>query len=68
MNFQSWQKLFTHLLKQKLEITPEEVHFPWNACYSQGKMPEEAIAFLVQTHKLYPELGILPLEQKAAQT
>lgn len=64
MNFYSWEKLFTHLLKQKLGITPADIHLRWSACYSQDKTPDEAIAFLVRTHALYPELKILPLEEK----
>jgi hypothetical protein len=65
MNFYSWEKLFTHLLKQKLGITPADIHFRWSACYSQDKTPDEAIAFLVRTHALYPELKILPQETRA---
>jgi hypothetical protein len=68
MNFNSWEKLFTPLLKQKLGITPADIHFRWSTCYSQGKTPDEAITFLLKTHELYPELKILPLEAKSAQT
>jgi hypothetical protein len=60
MTRDTWERQFAHLLKQKLQLTPEQVRFHWRQYYNQRYSPEGAIADLEQKHELYPELGILP--------
>jgi hypothetical protein len=60
MKRENWEQRFTHLLKQQLGLKPEQICFPWRGYYNQRYSPEQAITHLKQTHKLYPQLGILP--------
>jgi hypothetical protein len=60
MNRNDWERQFRQRLKQELGLTPEQIRFPWRGFYNQRQSPEQAIAYLRKTHKLYPELGILP--------
>jgi hypothetical protein len=60
INRETWERQFKHLLKQKLGIGPEEVGFHWRQYYNERYTPEGAIVSLMETHRLYPALGVLP--------
>ena len=64
MNRELWEQQFKQQLWDKLNITSGQVRFGWSVCYVQGQTPIQAIAFLEKTNELYPNLKILPLEQK----
>jgi hypothetical protein len=61
MNRNDWERQFRQKLKQQLGLTPEQIKIHWNVCYSQRYTPDQAIAYLIKTHELYPELRILPI-------
>jgi hypothetical protein len=65
MTRETGEHQFKQKLQQQLGIKPESIRFHWRGYYNQRFTPEGAIAYLKQTHQLYPELGILPLEQTA---
>jgi hypothetical protein len=60
MTRQHWETQFTHLLKQQLQLTPEQIKFHWRQYFNQKYSPERAIADLKLKHELYPQLGLLP--------
>jgi hypothetical protein len=60
MNRDQWEVQFRRKLKQKLGIEPGQIKFHWRGYYNQRFTPEGAIAHLVKTHEMYPQLGILP--------
>ncbi|MBW4554098.1 MAG: hypothetical protein KME35_23795 [Aphanocapsa sp. GSE-SYN-MK-11-07L] len=62
MNRNDWECQFRQRLKQQLGLTPEQIKFPWRGFYNQRHSPEQAIAYLIKTNKLYPELGLLPMQ------
>jgi hypothetical protein len=62
MTRDTWEDQFTRQLKQQLGIKPEQIKLHWRGYYNQRYSPEGAIAYLKQTHRLYPSLGILPVE------
>jgi hypothetical protein len=66
INRETWERQFTRQLQQQLGITPEQIRFHWRSYYNQRYTPEQAIAYLKQTHELYPSLGILPIAQNEA--
>jgi hypothetical protein len=57
---ETWERQFTQLLQQKLGLEPESIRFHWRGYYNQRFTPEGAIASLRETHRLYPQLKILP--------
>jgi hypothetical protein len=61
MDKPDWEQNFTHQLKTQLSLTPAAIRFPWGNFRIQSYSPSEAIAYLIQTHRLYPELGLLPI-------
>jgi hypothetical protein len=61
MNNPTWDEAFTHQLQALLSLTPANIRFPWANFRIQGYSPDEAIAYLIQTHRLYPELELLPM-------
>jgi hypothetical protein len=61
MNRDDWERQFRRQLQQKLGLTPDQVKLHWHSFYSQRQTPDEAIAYLIKTNELYPELGILPM-------
>ncbi len=60
MNRDNWERQFTRQLKEKLGLEPEEIRFHWRGYYNQRYSVESAIASLIETHRLYPMLGVLP--------
>ncbi|NJM76237.1 MAG: hypothetical protein HC852_11170 [Acaryochloridaceae cyanobacterium RU_4_10] len=66
MNRDIWEKQFIRQLKQQLGLEPGQIRFPWRGYYNQRYSVEGAIAYLKQTHELYPSLGILPVTQNEA--
>jgi len=64
MNRDRWEAQFTRQLKQKLGLEPGQIKFHWRGYFNQRFTPEDAIAHLVKTHELYPQLGILPESAK----
>jgi len=68
MTRDTWERQFTQKLQEELGVEPEEIRFHWKGYFNQRFTPEGAIASLQETHRLYPSLGILPMEQKAEQT
>jgi hypothetical protein len=64
MNRDNWEAQFTRQLKQKLGLEPGQIKFHWRGYYNQRYSVDEAIAHLVKTHELYPELGVLPTKIK----
>lgn len=67
MNRQDWELEFSNQLQQQLNLKPEQVHFPLSTCFHQGYSPNQAIAFLLKTHQLMPQLHILPVNPEALQ-
>jgi hypothetical protein len=65
MNRNIWEAQFTHLLKQKLGLEPGQIKFHWRGYYNQRYSVDGAIAHLIKTNELYPQLGILPTKVKA---
>jgi hypothetical protein len=61
MDSQIWDEAFTHQLQALLLLTPADIRFPWANFRIQGYSPRDAIAYLIQTHRLYPELELLPM-------
>jgi hypothetical protein len=61
MNNPTWDEAFTHQLQALLSLTPADIRFPWANFRIQGYSPSDAIAYLIQTQRLYPELGLLPM-------
>jgi hypothetical protein len=61
MNTPEWDEAFTHQLYKLLSLTPTEIRVPWANFCIQGYSPSEAIAYLIQTHRLYPALELLPM-------
>jgi hypothetical protein len=60
MNRETWERQFTRLLQQELGLEPESIRFHWRQYFNQKYSPEGAIASLRETHRLYPQLRILP--------
>lgn len=55
-----WEATFRRQLKAKLDITLEQVNFRWQMYFSQRYSPEQAIAHLIEIHRLLPKRGVLP--------
>jgi hypothetical protein len=66
MTRETWEHQFKQKLQQQLGVTPEEIRFHWKAYFNQRYSPEQAIAFLKETHRLYPQLGVLPEQESTA--
>jgi hypothetical protein len=64
MNRDRWEAQFTRQLKQRLEIEPGQIKFHWRGYYNERYSVDGAIASLMETHRLYPSLGILPMKVK----
>jgi hypothetical protein len=60
MNRDQWEAQFTRQIKQKLGLEPRQIKFHWRGYFNQRFTPEGAIAHLMETHRLYPELRLLP--------
>ncbi len=60
MSRNQWERQFTRQIKQKLGIAPEKIRFRWRGYYNQRYSVDSAIASLIETHRLYPMLGVLP--------
>jgi hypothetical protein len=60
MTRDTWERQFTRQLKQQLGLESEQIRFHWRGYYNQRYSPEGAIASLRETHRLYPQLKILP--------
>ena len=56
-----WEEEFRQQLLQQLGITPEQVNFRWKLFAKQGFAPDKAIAHLVESDRMCPGLGILPV-------
>jgi hypothetical protein len=61
MNNPTWDEAFTHQLQALLSLTPANIRFPWANFRIQRYSPDQAIAYLIQTHRLYPALELLPM-------
>jgi hypothetical protein len=60
MTRDTWESTFRRQLKAQLDITPEQVNFMWKQYFSQRYTPEQAIAHLIEIHRLMPTRGVLP--------
>lgn len=61
MKTPTWDEDFTHPLQALLSLTLANIRFPWANFRTQGYSPSDAIAYLIQTHRLYPDLELLPM-------
>jgi hypothetical protein len=61
MDKPEWDDQFTHQLKTQLQLTPAAVRYPWSSFHPAGYSPDDAIAFLIELHRLYPALKLLPI-------
>jgi hypothetical protein len=60
MTRNKWESTFRRQLKAQLDITPEQLNFRWQMYFSQRYSPEQAIAHLIEIHRLMPTRGVLP--------
>jgi hypothetical protein len=61
MDKPTWEQEFCHQLQKVLSLNPANIRSPSVNFRIQGYSPSEAIAYLIQTHRLYPELELLPM-------
>jgi hypothetical protein len=61
MNKPDWDDLFTRELHKQLQLTPADIRYPWASFRPAGYSPSEAIAYLIELHRLYPSLKLLPM-------
>jgi hypothetical protein len=61
MNKPDWDDLFTRELHKQLQLTPADIRYPWASFRPVGYSPSEAIAYLIELHRLYPSLKLLPM-------
>lgn len=60
MTHETWESTFRRQLKAQLDIVPEQINFRWQMYASQRYTPEQAIAHLIEIHRLLPTQGVLP--------
>jgi hypothetical protein len=68
MTRETWESTFRRQLKAQLDIAPEQINFRWQMYFSQRYTPEQAIAHLIEIHRLMPERGVLPATIEASAT
>jgi hypothetical protein len=56
-----WEVVFRQQLWNLLKITPEQIIFRWKLFPKQGFTPAKAIAHLVESDRMCPGLGIVPV-------
>ena len=61
MTRDTWESTFRRQLKAQLDIVPEQVNFRWQMYFSQRYTPEQAIAHLIEIHRLLPTQEVLPV-------
>jgi len=61
MDKPNWDEQFTRELQTQLQLTPADIRFPWASFRPAGYSPREAIAYLIELHRLYPSLKLLPM-------
>jgi hypothetical protein len=61
MNKPDWDDRFTQQLQTQLQIAPAAVRYPWSSFHPAGYSPDDAIAYLIELHRLYPSLKLLPM-------
>jgi hypothetical protein len=61
MDKPTWEQDFTERLQNVLSLTPAAVRYPWPSFHPAGYSPDNAIAFLIELHRLYPALKLLPM-------
>jgi hypothetical protein len=59
---QNWEEEFKEHLFNELGLTPEQINFRWKLFAKQGFAPDKAIAHLVESDRMCPELGIFPVD------
>ena len=62
MTRETWESTFRRQLKAQLDIVPEQLNFRWQMYASQRYTPEQAIAHLIEIHRLLPTQGVLPVK------
>ncbi|NJM74707.1 MAG: hypothetical protein HC852_01775 [Acaryochloridaceae cyanobacterium RU_4_10] len=61
MNKPEWDEQFTQQLQTRLQIAPADIRYPWASFRIAGYSPSHTIAYLIELHRLYPKLELLPM-------